>query len=113
MEGCIFCAIAKREQNVKIEYEDDQVFAFPDISPKAPIHILVIPKKHISSVAQLEEENEGLAGRLILTAKKIAAQKGISESGYRLIFNVGPHSGQAVDHIHLHLLGGKPLGAMV
>lgn len=113
MQECIFCDIANRKENADdFEYEDDTVAAFSDISPKAPIHILIVPKKHIQSVAQLAEEDENLIGRLILAAKKVAEKRGINEDGYRLVFNVGKHSGQVVDHLHLHLLGGKELGTM-
>lgn len=112
MNPCIFCAIAKHESPANLEYEDDDMVAFWDIDPKAPTHILIVPKKHIPSVTELREENIPLMGKLIFAAKKLAEKKGIAEDGYRLCINAGKHSGQVVDHIHLHLLGGKILGPM-
>ena len=103
--GCIFCKIARKEVPADIIYESENVIAFKDIEPKAPFHVLIIPKKHIASVKELKEEDKNLAGELILTAKKIAEQKGLS--GYKLVFNVGRDGGQIIDHIHLHLLAGK------
>lgn len=110
---CLFCKIIKKEIPANIEYEDDEIIAINDINPKAPIHILVIPKKHIKNVLDIKNNNAELIGKLIIKASDLAREKGISESGFRLIFNSGPDSGQEVDHIHLHLLGGKPLGPMV
>jgi len=110
---CLFCKIANHKIPAKIVYEDEELIAFDDIAPKAPVHILVIPKKHIDSVTDLKEEDAPLAGRLLIKAAEIAKNKGIVDSGFRIIFNTGKHSGQEVDHIHLHLLGGKPLGSMV
>lgn len=112
MENCIFCQIAKKQISSEIQHEDSDIIAFNDIHPKAPIHILIIPKKHIPNVDEMKEEDEQLVGKLILVAQKLAREKNISQSGYRLIFNVRSHAGQVVDHIHLHLLGGKPLGPM-
>jgi len=105
MEDCIFCKIAKNEVPTKLIYEDEEVVAFNDINPKAPVHILIIPKKHIDSVKDLKPEDKELAGHLILTAKKIAEEKGLS--GYKLIFNVGKDGGQIIGHLHLHLVAGK------
>jgi len=90
-------------------YEDDKVVAFKDINPIAPIHYLIIPKKHIASINQLEPEDKELMGDMLLAAQKIARKEGVAEKGYRLVFNVGKDSGQMVDHLHLHLLGGKKL----
>jgi len=112
MDNCIFCGIASGASPANIEYQDDEVVAFWDIDPKAPTHILIVPKKHISSVTELQEGDENLIGHMVLAAKMLAEKKGISEDGYRLVFNAGKHSGQVVDHIHLHLLGGKILGGM-
>jgi len=109
MTSCIFCKIANKEIEKKLLYESDDIVAFEDIAPKAPIHILIVPKKHIDSINNLEEENKTLLGKLVLVAKDIAKEKGISETGYRLIFNTGPDAGQTVDHIHLHLMGGEKL----
>lgn len=113
MENCIFCAIAKKESPAELEYEDDEIVAFRDINPKAAVHILIVPKKHIPSVVQLKNEDAALMGKMFLAAKKLAEENGISDDGYRLCVNAGKHSGQVVDHIHLHLMGGEPLGGMV
>jgi len=110
MDGCIFCAIGAHQSPAEIEYDDEEVVAFRDINPKAPVHIVIIPKKHVASLTELQEEDAALAGKMILVAKHLAEEKGISEDGYRLVINAGKHSGQVVDHIHLHLLGGKILG---
>jgi histidine triad (HIT) family protein len=106
---CIFCQIAKKELPATIIYEDENVVAFKDINPIAPIHYLIIPKKHIASINHLESQDKELMGELFLVAKKIAKTEGIADNGYRLVFNVGKDSGQMVDHLHLHLLGGKKL----
>lgn len=106
MEECIFCQIIKKAVPGDIVYEDDRFLAFKDIHPKAPIHLLVVPREHISSINDLQEKDEGLMGALILTAKKVAAKEGFSDSGYKLLFNVGRGGGQLVDHIHLHILSG-------
>lgn len=110
MDNCIFCGIASKQSPAELEYEDGEIVAFGDISPKAPVHILIVPKKHISSVTELKPEDAPLIGKMVMVAKQLAVKKGISEDGYRLVFNAGKHSGQVVDHIHLHLLGGKVLG---
>lgn len=107
--NCIFCQIAKKELPAEIVYEDGNVVAFKDINPIAPVHYLIIPKKHIASVNHLEPQDKELIGELFLAAKKIANKEGIADNGYRLVFNVGKDSGQMVDHLHLHLLGGKKL----
>jgi len=102
---CIFCKVAAEEIPADVVYTDDQVVAFRDISPQAPTHILVIPREHIATVNDLSEAHASLVGRLTLVAKELA------ESGYRLVLNTGPDGGQAVFHIHLHLLGGRPLSS--
>jgi len=107
--SCLFCKIAHGEIPAQIAYEDDDVMAFHDIAPQAPTHLLIIPKEHIATINDTETQHELLLGRLIITAKKLAATMGLSESGYRLVFNVNAHGGQAVYHIHLHLLGGRQL----
>lgn len=109
MDDCLFCKITRKEIPAKIRFENENFIAFDDINPKAPIHILLIPKKHLHSVAALEDSDQDLIGKMILTAKKIAEENEIS-NGFRLVFNSGPDSGQEVDHIHLHILGGKKLG---
>jgi len=102
---CLFCKIIKKEIPSEIVYEDKKVLAFKDIHPKAPVHLLIVPKKHIPSVDHLELRDKGLMGELILTAKKIARK--LKLKGYRLQINVGRDGGQIIDHLHLHLLSGK------
>lgn len=106
---CIFCKIISKEIPASIVFEDEDVIAFKDRNPIAPVHILVIPKKHISSVANAEEKDALLMGKLIMTAKKIAEDFSIADKGYKLLIRVGRGGGQEVDHIHLHLLGGAKL----
>jgi histidine triad (HIT) family protein len=105
--GCVFCKIASGESPAKIVFEDDRVLAFHDIHPVAPVHILIVPRTHIPSVNQLEEVEEPLVGHLFSVAGQLAREMGIDRSGYRLILNTGPDSGQAVFHLHLHLIGGR------
>jgi len=107
--NCRFCKIANKETLAEIVYEDDKFIAFKDIHPKAPLHLLIIPKKHIPSVDHLESKDQRLMGELFLVAQKIARAEGVDKTGYRLIFNIGKDAGQTVDHLHLHLLGGKKL----
>jgi len=102
---CIFCKIINKQEPADIIYEDEQFISFKDINPDAPVHLLIVPKQHISSVNDLKPEHIQLIGKLILTANKIAEQENIS-NGYKLRFNVGRKGGQLVDHLHLHLLGG-------
>jgi len=104
----LFCKIAKHEIPAKIRYEDEKFIAFDDINPKAPVHILLIPKEHIPSVAALKDEDQELIGKMILKARDIAKEAGLES--FRLVFNSGRDAGQSVDHIHLHILGGKVLG---
>lgn len=104
----IFKRIIDREIPANIVYEDDLCLAFHDVHPQAPVHVLVIPKQEIPSAAQLTDENQLLAGHLLLTVSKLAVQLGL-EQGYRIIVNCGPWGGQSVDHLHFHLLGGRPL----
>jgi histidine triad (HIT) family protein len=107
MIDCTFCKIvANRAPSQKV-YSDELVTAFRDINPVAPNHILIIPNKHIASMNDLTAEDEGLIGHMISLAPRIAAQEGINESGYRLIINTGPHGGQVIYHLHLHLIGGQ------
>jgi histidine triad (HIT) family protein len=110
-EDCIFCKIANKEIPAEILYEDDLAIAFPDAHPIAPVHILIIPKIHIESVADLtrNKENEKIMGRLVLVAKEMAEEKGINDKGYKLLLRVGKDGGQEIPHIHLHLLGGAKL----
>jgi histidine triad (HIT) family protein len=105
---CLFCQIAIGERPATIVYRSDEVVAFRDIHPQAPTHILIIPTKHIVSVAEATVEDEGLIGRLISAAKAIAQQENLSK-GYRLVINNGPQAGQSVFHLHVHLLGGRAM----
>ena len=109
MASCIFCKILSREIPSIIIYEDDVIFAFDDIHPLAPVHVLVIPKEHIPSIADTDEKHTPLMGKMIMVAKQIAEEKGIATSGYKLLIRVKKDGGQEVDHIHLHLIGGAPL----
>ncbi|MFH1462644.1 MAG: histidine triad nucleotide-binding protein [bacterium] len=109
MSECIFCKIISKEAPAGIIYENENILVFKDIAPKAPIHILIIPKKHIPSINHLELEDRALVGELLLTAKRIAKEQGIAETGFRLVFDTGKDAGQTVEHLHLHLLGGARL----
>jgi histidine triad (HIT) family protein len=107
MDDCIFCKIIKGEAPATILYQDEQIIAFRDIHPVAPTHLLIVPVKHIVSVNDVLPEDEPVMGRLFTVAKQLAAQEGITESGYRLIVNTGAHGGQVVFHLHMHLMGGQ------
>jgi histidine triad (HIT) family protein len=110
-EECIFCRIVAGEVPSDIVYQDEDFLAFRDILPKAPTHVLIIPKTHITSVAELIGGQQKLAGRLIIIAKNLAEKEGIAKKGYRLVINCGPEGGQLVPHLHLHLIGGRKLDA--
>ena len=107
---CLFCKIINKEIPSTIVYEDDEILAFRDIHPLTPVHILVIPKKHISRLTELKPEDEAVIGKIYLAINKIAKQEGIYEKGFRVIVNCGEDGGQEVQHLHFHLLGGKKLG---
>ncbi len=109
MEDCLFCKIINKEIPSDTVYEDKEVYAFNDIHPLAPVHILIIPKKHIKSMNDIAEDDTELIGKMFLIAKELAQKNGISEDGYKLLFRTGKHGGQEVPHIHLHLIGGAPL----
>lgn len=109
MDTCPFCRIASRELPGKIVYEDDQSVAFEDINPKAPVHILIIPRRHLPTLLDANQGDDRMLGHLLLVANTIAGQKGIAERGFRLVLNCNSEGGQAVFHLHLHLLGGRPL----
>lgn len=109
MADCLFCKIIDGEIPGDIVYENDNVLAFKDINPIAPVHILVIPKEHIATLNDLEEKHTQTMGELFLAAKKIASEKGISESGYRTVFNCNKDAQQTVFHIHLHLIAGRQM----
>lgn len=109
MSDCIFCKILGGEIPSKALYEDDDVFAFDDLNAQAPLHVLIIPKKHIATINDLDTGNADVIGKLYLAAKKIATDAGYSDDGYRVVMNCGESAGQTVFHIHLHLLAGRPL----
>ncbi len=109
----IFSKIVNREIPATLLYQDDLVTAFRDINPQAPVHILIVPNKEIATVNDLTEEDERTAGRMLLVAKKLAEQEGIAANGYRLMINCNQHGGQEVFHLHMHLMGGHPMGPMV
>ena len=106
---CIFCQIVAGEAPSEIIYQDEEVIAFPDINPQAPIHLIIIPKKHIPSLTHLSEPEARLMGHMVSIANQLAKREGISESGYRLVINCGKQGGQLVPHLHMHLLGGQKL----
>jgi histidine triad (HIT) family protein len=106
---CIFCGIVDGSLPTEYVHEGEQIVAFRDITPQAPTHVLIVPRAHIESVADLENEHAQLLSEMFLAAKAIAAQEGIDDSGYRLVLNCGRAAGQSVDHLHLHLLGGRKL----
>jgi histidine triad (HIT) family protein len=107
MTDCLFCKIRDGEIPGDIVYEDDDILAFRDVNPQAPTHILIIPKKHIATINDLEDADIAVSGRMMLVAKQIAADEGIDQEGYRLVFNCNEGAGQAVFHIHMHVLGGR------
>ncbi|KOO16821.1 purine nucleoside phosphoramidase [Vibrio xuii] len=112
-EETIFSKIIRKEIPADVVYQDDLVTAFRDINPRAPSHILIIPNKLIPTVNEIEEEDELVMGRMFTVARKLAKEEGIDENGYRLIVNCNSHGGQEVYHIHMHLVGGRPLGPML
>lgn len=107
MEDCVFCKIIKGEIPAQKVYEDDLVLSFKDINPGAPVHVLIIPKKHISSINNLSKEESGIIAHIFMVAKKIAGDLNIAEDGYRIVSNTGKYGGQTVPHIHFHMLGGR------
>ncbi len=109
MEDCIFCKIAHKEISSEILYEDEFVAAFKDLEPQAPVHILIVPKKHIASLNDLTADDAELLARIVLAAQKLAKDNGIAERGYRLVNNCGIEGGQTVGHLHFHLLGGREM----
>lgn len=109
VEDCIFCKIIKKQIPCEMLYEDDKVIAFNDISPQAPVHVIIIPKKHIDDLNCLKQESSELIGHIFMVAREIAGTLGIAESGYRIVTNCGEQGGQTVHHVHFHLLGGRML----
>ncbi len=107
--SCLFCRIVAEEIPADLVYSDEQVIAFRDINPQAPTHILLIPREHIPTVNDITDEQSPLVGHMVVVAKKIAKKLGFDDQGYRLVFNCNEHGGQEVYHLHLHLLGGRPM----
>ena len=110
MTDCIFCRIVARESPADIEYEDDAVVAFRDIYPKAPVHVLIVPKRHIASLAEVAPGDVELMGRCLLAARAIGEAKGLAARGYRVTVNTGPEGGQVVYHVHFHFTAGRRAG---
>lgn len=109
ISACVFCDIQTKLEGHKILYQDEQVIAIRDIHPIAPVHILIIPRKHIGSINEIEMQDEPLLGHMLVVAKQLAALDGVAASGYRLVFNTGLDAGQTVQHLHLHVIGGREL----
>ena len=109
MSDCLFCKIVARTIPAALVYEDEMLVAFDDTNPQAPTHTLVIPRKHVTSIAELQDSDVELLGRLMLAGNKIAKLKGIADAGYRIVVNTGAHGGQSVFHLHFHVLGGRHL----
>jgi len=111
-QDCIFCRIANGEFGTEFVYESDAVVAFNDLSPQAPTHVLVVPRRHLSSIAEIGREDDPLLGELLAAANQVASGRGLEASGYRVLTNHGPDAGQTVFHLHFHVLGGNPLGPL-
>jgi histidine triad (HIT) family protein len=111
--NCIFCKIASRDAPAEIPYESDSVVAFRDLSPQAPTHIVIIPKEHMASAADVDDGHGQMLADVTQAATQLARTEGIDESGWRLVTNVGPDAGQTIFHLHFHLLGGAPMGRLV
>lgn len=110
MAECLFCRIAARESPADIVYEDEQVVAFRDIYPKAPVHVLIVPRRHIASIADLASEDASLMGHCLFVARRLGEQTGFAERGYRVSVNTGPEGGQVVYHVHFHFTAGRARG---
>ena len=109
MESCLCCRIANRELPAKMVHEDDRVIAFHDINPQAPVHVLVVPRKHIPTLNDVSTDDAALVAHILSVASRIAEQMGVAQKGYRTVFNVNAEAGQSVFHLHLHLIGGRRL----
>jgi histidine triad (HIT) family protein len=107
MPDCVFCRIAAGEIPARVVLEDEEILAFRDQNPQAPVHVLVIPRRHVPSLEGLADEDRDLGGRLVLAARDVAREEGLADGGYRVVVNTGEEGGQAVGHIHLHVLGGR------
>ncbi len=110
MIDCVFCRIIARQTAADIEYEDAHVMAFKDIYPKAPVHVLIVPKRHIASIAELSDDDADVIGRCFLVARRLGEMKGFAEKGYRVSVNTGPEGGQVVYHVHFHFTAGRQRG---
>jgi histidine triad (HIT) family protein len=110
MNDCFFCKIVSGEIQTSLVHQDEAVTAFRDINPQAPVHVLLIPKEHVTSTNDLRPDYDAIVGRLVRTAAEVAEREGVGQSGYRLVTNCGPHAGQTVMHLHFHLLGGREMG---
>jgi histidine triad (HIT) family protein len=110
MPDCIFCKIGAHQIQSMVVYEDNEILGFRDINPQAPVHILIIPKQHFTTMNEFVDNDAGLLGRMVIAAKNIAKQEKLADRGYRLVMNCGQDGGQSVAHVHLHLLGGRQLG---
>ncbi len=109
MENCLFCRVAEGSAPARVLFADDHVVAFHDIAPRAPVHVLVIPRRHIASLSHASQDDREVLGRLLLATAEVARLTGISDGGYRVVTNTGRGAGQSVFHVHLHVLGGRPL----
>jgi histidine triad (HIT) family protein len=109
MNGCLFCGIVEGKIKANTVYEDERIVAFTDIRPQAPVHILLIPRKHIAGVLDIEPDDQNLIGEIFQVAARLARDKGIAESGFRVVVNSGADAGQSVFHLHYHLIGGRPM----
>jgi histidine triad (HIT) family protein len=107
MADCLFCGIAEGRIKGNIVYQDDSVVAFKDIRPQAPVHVLIVPRKHVATILDLEKSDGAVTGQILSVAAKLAREQGIAESGFRVVVNSGPDAGQSVFHLHFHLLGGR------
>lgn len=109
MDGCLFCAIVRGDIDSQVLRQGDATIAFRDINPQSPVHALVIPREHLTNAAELTHEHAGLLAEMVATAQWVAQAEGVADSGYRLVMNVGADGGQTVGHLHLHVLGGRPM----
>ncbi|ROR32012.1 histidine triad nucleotide-binding protein [Inmirania thermothiophila] len=109
-EECLFCKMVAGEIRPDVVYDDEHVLAFRDINPQAPVHVLVVPRRHVATLNDLEEADAALAGRLFLAARRVAEQEGVAEDGYRTVVNCNKAGGQLVFHLHMHVLGGRQMG---
>lgn len=112
MTPCLFCRIAAREDPADVVYEDDDLVAFKDIHPKYPVHLLLVPKKHVASVRDVKADYDAVMGKIFRVAGDLAGEHGIAKSGFRIVINTGPDAGQVIAHLHVHVLGGESLRAV-